>query len=111
MNTVAAALTTIAMAAAWLLLCRWVPELRRRTLNVLIGLDQFAWVLITLGHGSPDETISAASWRMEQQGKLAGRLMRPFIDFLFLVFETDHCRKAFNAEFRKLQLPQAYRGD
>lgn len=30
------------------------------------------------------------------------------IDALFF-FDPDHCRKAHNAEFQKLQLPQAYR--
>lgn len=105
----AAALTTIALAAFWLLLCRWVPELRRRTLNVLIGLDQFAWVLITLGNGSPDETISAALWRMEQQGKWAGRVFRPVVDWLFIPFERDHCHRSFWAERKQMQLPEAYR--
>lgn len=95
---------------AWLLLCRWVPDMGRRTLNVLIGLDQLAWVVATLGHGSPDETISAAAWRMEQQNKLAGRVLRPLVDALFCVLERDHCRNAYNAEFQKLQLPGSYRG-
>ena len=35
---------------------------------MLIAIDQLLWVLLTLGKGHPDETISAA-WRMEQQGK------------------------------------------
>ena len=34
--------------------------MRRRLLNILIALDQFVYVLLTLGHGSPDETMSAA---------------------------------------------------
>lgn len=101
----------VAAVAAWILLCRVSPETNRRTLNVLIGLDQLIWVVVTLGHGSPDETISAAAWRMEQQNKLAGRLLRPAVDALFSLFETDHCRKAYNSEFRKLQLPEIYRGD
>lgn len=100
----------IAALVAWLLLCRWVPEVGRRTLNVLIGLDQLLWVVATLGHGSPDETISAAAWRMESQGKRAGRVLRPLIDALFWLLERDHCRNAYNAEFRKLHLPGSYRG-
>ena len=35
--------------------------MRRRLLNILIALDQFVYVLLTLGHGSPDETLSAAA--------------------------------------------------
>lgn len=48
--------------------------LKTRVLNVLIAIDQLAWVIVTLGKGKPDETISAAMWRMEQEGKLAGRV-------------------------------------
>lgn len=83
--------------------------MRRRLLNIIIAVDQLVWVLITLGNGSPDETMSAALWRMEQQGKRAGMWFRPFVDCLFLPFERDHCRNSFNAEFRKLQLPGIYR--
>lgn len=83
--------------------------MNRRILNLLIAFDQFVWVLLTLGNGSPDETISAASWRMEQQGKWAGRVLRPLIDGLFWLFERDHCHQAYLSEFRKLQLPGSYR--
>ncbi len=48
--------------------------MKQRILNILIVLDQAAWVIVTLGKGHPDETISAAAWRMEQEGKLAGRV-------------------------------------
>ena len=82
--------------------------MKRRLLNLLIAVDQFFWVLLTLGNGSPDETISAALWRMEMQGKWAGRLFRPVVDTLFF-FDPDHCRNAYNAEFRNLQLPESYR--
>lgn len=82
--------------------------MKRRVLNFLIALDQLAWVVLTLGNGSPDETISAAAWRMEGQGKVMGFVLRPLIDTLFF-FDPDHCRKAYNAEFRNLQLPESYR--
>lgn len=83
--------------------------MKRRILHILIALDQLAWVLLTLGKGHPDETISAAAWRMEQQGKLAGRILRPLIDALFRPLERDHCRKSFEAERRGTQLPATYR--
>lgn len=35
--------------------------MKKRILNLLIALDQLAWVIVTLGKGKPDETISAAS--------------------------------------------------
>lgn len=82
---------------------------KRRILNLLIALDQVAWVVLTLGNGSPDETISAAAWRMEQQGNIAGRILRPLIDLLFRPLERDHCRLSFLAEIRKTQLPPIYR--
>ncbi len=33
--------------------------MNRRILNFLVALDQLAWVLVTLGHGEPDETLSS----------------------------------------------------
>lgn len=87
-----------------------MAEILRRILNIAIAADQLLWTVVTLGNGSPDETISAAAWRMEGQEKLAGRILRPLIDFLFRPFEREHCRKSYNAEFHKLQLPGIYRG-
>ena len=83
--------------------------MKQRLLNLLIAVDQLLWVLLTLGKGHPDETISAAMWRMEQQGKLAGRILRPLIDLLFRPIEKDHCRKSFESERRGAQLPAAYK--
>ena len=84
--------------------------MKQRILNLLIALDQLAWVIITLGKGYPDETISAAAWRMEQQGKIAGRVLRPLVDLLFRPIERDHCRKAWLSEVQRSQLPSAYKG-
>ncbi len=83
--------------------------MKQRTLNVLIALDQLAYVLLTLGAGSPDETLSAAAWRTEQAGKLGGRILRPVIDLVFLLLEREHCRKAYEAERLGRQLPPEYR--
>ena len=100
---------TLALALLWLLVCRLSPEARRRTLNILIAIDQLAWVLVTLGNGHPDETISAALYRMELQGKRAGRWFRPVVDLMFRPFERDHCWKAYDAEMRKSQMPDVYK--
>ena len=83
--------------------------MKQRILNLLIAIDQLAWVIVTLGKGSPDETISAAMWRMEQEGKLAGRLFRPVIDAIFYPLERDHCRLSFESEVRGAHLPDYYR--
>ena len=71
--------------------------MKQRILNVLIAIDQLIYVIITLGRGNPDETMSAAAWRLEQKGHLAGRLFRPLIDALFW-FDKDHCRKSQESE-------------
>jgi len=84
-------------------------DLRKRLLNILIATDQFLWVLTTLGNGSPDETISAAAWRMERDGKIAGRILRPLIDAIFRPLEKEHCWLSYKAELSGAQLPSSYR--
>lgn len=83
--------------------------MKQRLLNIGIAVDQLAYVLLTLGAGSPDETLSAAAYRSEGNGKLLGRVFRPLIDALFLPFERDHCRTAFESERDGRHLPKEYR--
>lgn len=83
--------------------------MKRRLLNLLIALDQVLYVLVTLGHGSPDETLSAASWRWERAGKWQGKVLRPFIDWLFSRAENNHCFNSYEAEKNKQHLPAEYR--
>lgn len=85
--------------------------IKSRLLNIAITLDQSAWVFITLGKASPDETISAALWRMEMNGKLAGRVFRPVVDWGARVFfnDHDHCFRAYMAEIDRRQYPPSYR--
>ena len=73
----------------------------KRILHLLIAIDQLVYVVITLGRGYPDETLSSAAWRAERNGKLTGRIFRPLIDFLFLPFEDDHCYKSYLAEVNR----------
>jgi hypothetical protein len=82
--------------------------MRARILNFLIALDQLAYVILTLGAGHPDETLSAAAWRTERKNRLLGIAFRPVIDFIFRPLERDHCRKAYEAERRGSQLPKEY---
>lgn len=84
-------------------------EIKRRLWNLGIAVDQLVHVVITLGHASPDETLSAAAWRLEQKGALAGKVLRPIIDAVFWVFERDHCRLAFEAEMNRAHLHKVYR--
>ena len=83
--------------------------MKQRILNTLIALDQLAYVLLTLGAGHPDETLSAAAWRTEQAGKLGGRIFRPLIDMIFWPIERDHCRTAYESERLQRHLPKEYR--
>ena len=79
--------------------------MKQYLLNVAIALDQLG---NALRGGSPDETLSAAAWRTEQKGRLLGRIFRPLIDLMFLPFELDHCRTAFESERNGRHLPEEY---
>lgn len=81
--------------------------MKQYVLNLLIAVDQLA---NAMRGGFPDETLSAAAWRTEQSGKLAGIFFRPVIDFLFgLLGDKDHCKMSYESEVRNLQLPGSYR--
>ena len=64
-------------------------------LRVLIAFDVL--VMAVLG-GRRNETLSAASWSLEQDGKLAGRIFRPLIDWLFSCLQANHCQAAWQNE-------------
>lgn len=83
--------------------------MKQRIFHLLIALDQLIYVIVTLGKGHPDETMSAAAWRTEQEGKVLGRFFRPKIDWIFSRLEKDHCRLSFESELYKHHLPGAYR--
>lgn len=81
-----------------------------RILNLLIAIDQLVYVIVTLGVGMPDETMSSAAWRTEQQGRVFGKFFRPIIDFLFAPLQAQHCYQAFLAERRRAQMPNKLKG-
>ena len=83
--------------------------MKQRLLNIAIAIDQLAYVLITLGAGCPDETLSAAAWRTEKSGKFFGAVFRPIIDFLWIPIERNHCHTAFMSEVQRKHLPQEYK--
>lgn len=80
-----------------------------RLLNFLIAADQMVFSIVTLGYAKPDETMSAAAYRLEQEGKWQGKFFRPVIDKLFW-FDPDHCRLSFESEVNKKHLPEIYKG-
>lgn len=77
----------------------------RYTNHIGVALTQ---LMSTLIGGWPDESTSSYLWRLEQQGKLAGRLFRPLVDTLFF-WQPDHCRKAHEAERARYHLPPILR--
>jgi len=74
--------------------------MKQRILNLLIAIDQLVYVIITLGGGCPDETMSSAAWRLEQKGKIQGKIFRPLIDWLFW-FDPDHCKTSYESEVQR----------
>lgn len=84
--------------------------LKQRLLNLGIAVDQFLFVVITLGSANPDETISAAAYRLEKQNKRIGALLRPFIDFLFW-FDEQHCKTSYENEISRKHLGFYYRSN
>lgn len=75
-------------------------------LNAAVAFDRFCNAAL---NGSPDETLSARAWRTEQTGKIFGCIFRPLIDVLFWVVQREHCKKAYQAELARKQLPQGYK--
>lgn len=61
------------------------------TVNVLIGLDQFANTLIG---GAPDETISSRAARSRERGERWGRWLCAGLDWL----DPGHCKDAKETE-------------
>lgn len=83
--------------------------MKQRILHLLIAIDQLVYVLITLGAGYPDETLSSAAYRLELKGSRWGKFWRPKLDFIMQVFEQEHCKQAYMSELRRLQVHRSMR--
>jgi len=90
--------------------------------NFGIAIDQLLNVFPCFGYA--DETLSARSYRAWKNGRYPGKLMMPFIDFLFLWQAQDtevnavagkavprHCERAFYKEKLRRSLPPEYRDE
>lgn len=79
--------------------------------NILVALSQLGNTLLG---GHPDESMSARAWRTGKAGRLPGAVLRPVIDFMFLVitFGSDktHCKTAYESEKLRRQFPEYYQG-
>lgn len=63
--------------------------------NILIAIDL---LLAAFCGCKRNETLSAAAYSTELDGKLAGRIFRPLIDLLMSFREADHCRVQYEFE-------------
>lgn len=71
--------------------------------NNLIAFDQG---LNTLLGGYPDETLSSRSYRLDQKGKILGRVFRPLIDMIFF-WQERHCFESYMSELNRKQFPKS----
>lgn len=62
----------------------------------------FSWTI-----GYADETLSARAWRCRE--KRWGKLFRPVIDALFIWQGAGHCKRAYESEIARRNLPPEYR--
>jgi hypothetical protein len=84
--------------------------MKQRLFNLLLAIDSLLYVILTLGNGSPLESCSSAAWRLEQEGKPAGKFFRPRIDWLFAKLGDDnHCQESFENLKRMKYLPEFYK--
>lgn len=85
--------------------------MRERILNILIAIDQLAYVLLSLGKGYPDLTISAAVYLKARNGNRFYQTLQKIIDIIFLPFEEDHCLNSFISELTRKHVPASMRDD
>ena len=74
-------------------------------MRVLLAIDQL--LNVVLCNGAPDETMSAASYRMHRDGRFWGFLM-PVIDLMFFWQGPNHCFNAYLKELSRTQYPTEY---
>ena len=77
--------------------------MKTRLMNILVIFDKLVYQLITLGYGSRFDTVSSAAYRMEQKGRLVGKLSRPVIDWVFSALgDEKHCFTSYISAKYKL---------
>ena len=76
----------------------------KRLEQIPIAIDQ---LINTLFGGWADETISSVAWRKRHEGK-GWAILRRVIDTLFF-WQTNHCRRAYESEKNRRQLPPELR--
>lgn len=72
-----------------------------QAVNAIFG-PIFSWTI-----GYADETLSARAWRC--RNKPWGRIFLPVIDLLFIWQGPGHCKRAYETEKARRNLPPEYR--
>nr|DAZ46659.1 MAG TPA: hypothetical protein [Caudoviricetes sp.] len=83
--------------------------LRHNLHQLAIAFDQLGNVFVSCAFGEKawaDETLSAHAWRWQEEG--ARKWPRRVIDAM-LFWQGEHCRKAYESEKGRTQLPEAER--
>jgi hypothetical protein len=70
--------------------------MKRRMLNILIGLDQFLQVIVYLGNYTPDETISGIIGRKVKTG--TANKLEVLICKCLRKLESNHCIKSIDSQ-------------
>jgi hypothetical protein len=70
--------------------------------NVLIAFDQLCNALV---FGSPDETLSARSYRLRDNGWW---IVYKTVNGIFF-WQDDHCKGSYMSELTRKHLPKEYR--
>ena len=83
-----------------------MARVKRYLWNLLIALDQLANTLLA---GSPDETLSARTWRKALAGQWFWRALRVLIDLVMRWESPEHCQESYQRERDRAQLPREYR--
>lgn len=78
-------------------------SLRLWWIQILVGIDQLVNALLA---GWADETLSARAWRCRD--KPVGRIATLIINGIFF-WQQNHCKKAYDSERLRQQLPSYYR--
>jgi hypothetical protein len=68
-------------------------------IRFLIWLDAAIFRAATFGRYPTGMTISAAAWDQHLQHSWQGKVFVPLIDFVFRLWEVNHCRKAWVKQF------------
>jgi len=74
--------------------------------QVLIAFDQLVNALFG---GWADETLSAHVFRLARDQNRLGICLCNILDFIFLPWGENHCRKAYESERNRSQLSPEYR--